>query len=151
MIDEQGESLGVLSKDDALARAKEKGLDLVEIAPQAKPPVARIISFDKFRYQQGKEAKKKKQQQKAKEMKHVRITPRAAKNDLEMKAQQARKFLEKGHRLEINLFMRGREKANKKFGLQKLHEFLEMLEAPHEITMEPRYSGRGYTAQIVKK
>ena len=151
MIDERGEDIGVLSKEDALALAKEKGLDLVEIAPQAKPPVARIISFDKFRYQQEKEAKKKQQKQKTKDMKHVRITPRAAKNDLEMKAQQARKFLENGHRLEINLFMRGREKANRQFGLQKLHNFLEMLETPHEITMQPRYSGRGYTAQIVKK
>lgn len=151
VIDEQGKNLGILKVKEAYALAEEKGLDLVLIAPQATPPVARIISFDKFRYQEEKEARKKQKKQKGKEMKHVRITPRAAKNDLVMKVKQAEKFLEAGHRLEVNLFLRGREKANKRFGLEKLNAFLEMLEVPFDVTLSPRYSGRGYTTQIVKK
>lgn len=113
VIDEQGKNLGVLKREDALGLAKEKGLDLIEIAATASPPVARIMSFDKFRYLKEKEDKKQKQAQKTKELKQVRITPRAAGNDLQVKARMADKFLQDGHRVQINLFLRGREKFNK--------------------------------------
>mgnify|MGYP001559016617 CR=1 FL=1 len=131
--------------------AKEKGLDLIEIVPTAKPPVAKIISFDKFRYQQGKEEKKQKQIQKAKELKGVRISPRAAKHDLEVKVNRVEKFLAEGHKVEINLFLRGREKGNKAWGLQKLNEFMRMIKIPHIVTMAPRPGGRGFVAQIANK
>lgn len=141
----------MLRREDALALAKEKGLDLIEIAPTANPPVARIISYDKFRYQKEKEEKKQRHAQKAKEIKQVRITPRAADNDLQIKARHAEAFLEAGHNVEINLFMRGREKGNKEWGLQKLREFLGMIRTPHKITFEPRFAGKGFIAQIAKK
>ena len=151
VIDEQGKNLGVLKREDAFGLAKEKGLDLIEIAATASPPVARIMSFDKFRYLKEKEDKKQKQAQKTKELKHVRITPRAAGNDLQVKARMADKFLQDGHRVEINLFLRGREKGNKEWGFMKLREFLEMIKTPYEIVMEPKAGGRGLIAQITKK
>ena len=120
MVTDAGENLGVMSLSQALKAAQERGLDLIEIAPMAKPPVAKIIGFDKFRYQQEKEEKKKRTTQKAKELKQVRITPRAAKNDLEVKVKKVEEFLAEGHKVEIGLFLRGREKGNKDWGLQKL-------------------------------
>lgn len=151
VVDEKGENLGVLPLEKALAIAFEKNLDLIEVAPEVSPPVTRILSFDKYRYQQKKEERKKKRQQKSKEMKRVRITPRAAKNDLEIKAKRASGFLESGHRVEVNIFLRGREKANKDFAKKKLIEFLEMIEVPHETAAEPRYAGRGFVVQVAKK
>lgn len=149
MIDENDNNLGVMTTEKALGLAKEKGLDLIEIVPTARPPVARILSFDKFRYRQKKEERKK--QQKTKEMKGVRISPRAAKNDLEMKAKKAKEFLDQGHRVQVNLFLKGREKVNKEWGLQKLNDFLEMIDVPINVVMEPKYVGRGFVVQIVKK
>jgi len=151
VVDEKGENLGVLPLEKALAIAFEKNLDLIEVAPEVSPPVTRILSFDKYRYQQKKEERKKKRQQKSKEMKRVRITPRAAKNDLEIKARRVSGFLEIGHRVEVNIFLRGREKANKDFAKKKLVEFLEMIEVPHETAAEPRYIGRGFVVQVAKK
>ncbi len=151
MIDEHGENLGVITKEEALTIAGGKGLDLIEIAPMTSPPVARIMSFDKFRYERDKEEKRQRQAQKPKELKEVRITPRAARNDLQIKARRADEFLEEGHKVTINLFLRGREKANKEWALQKMEEFFRMVSIPHQITMAPRPGGRGYVAQIVKK
>ena len=152
MIDDQDQNLGVMKTADAIRLAQEKGLDLIEIAATAKPPVARIISFDKFRYQREKEEKKQRHAQKVKEMKHVRITPRAALNDLQIKAKKADEFLSEGYRVQINLFLRGREKGNKEWGLKKLDEFIQMIKTPHEITMEAKPGMRGgFATQIAKK
>lgn len=151
VVDAFGKNLGVMKMEEALKIAVENNLDLIEIAPNAKPPVAKIINFDKFRYKQEKEEKKQRHGQQIKELKHVRITPRAAKNDLSIKARQADKFLEEGHRVEINLFLRGREKANKEWSYQKMKEFLEMIKTPHEVTVSPKSGGRGLITQINKK
>jgi len=151
VINETGDNLGVMKKEDALALAKEKSLDLIEIAPMAQPPVARIMSFDKFRYQQGKEERKQRHAQKQKELKQVQITPRSALNDLQIKAKKAEDFLNEGHKVTISLFLRGREKANKDWALKKMREFINMITVSHEITMEPKQGGRGFLAQIAKK
>lgn len=151
VIDDSGENLGVITLEQALNLAKEKNLDLIEIAPTAKPPVARIISFDKFRYQKEKEFKKQKQGQKTIELKHIRISARSGRNDLEIKIRQLEEFLEENHKVEIQLFLKGREKGNKEWALFKLQEFLRMITKSYEITMEPRFVGRGYVVQIIKK
>lgn len=124
---------------------------MIEIAPGAKPPVARIISYDKFRYQKEKELKKQRQGQKTIELKHIRISARAGRNDLEIKIRQLEEFLEENHKVEIQLFLKGREKSNKEWALFKLQEFLKMINKNYEITMEPRFIGRGYVVQIIKK
>ncbi len=151
VIDEKGENLGVMKREDAFTRAKSVGLDIIEIAPDAKPPVAKIISFDKWRYQQEKEEKKASRAQKQKELKQVRISPRIAQNDLIIKARQAEKFLAEGHKVEIDLHLRGREKANKEWALKKIREFAQMINVPYQTTMEPKQGGRGYVMQITRK
>lgn len=151
MIDADGTNLGILPFAEALTRANAQGLDLIEVVPTANPPVARIFSYDKFRYQKEKEEKKQRSAEKVLGLKHVRITPRAAKNDLEVKAKKAAEFLEEGHKVELMVFLRGREKGNKEWGLKKLIDFLPMIGVPHTVTMEPKFAGRGYVMQIEKK
>lgn len=151
VIDEAGENLGTMDTKKALSLAHEKGLDLIEIAPHIQPPVARIMSFDKFRYQEEKKFKKKRAQQKGQEMKQVQISVREAKNDLERKAATVNKFMGEGRHVEILLTLRGREKANKNWARQKLDEFLKLINPDHRVVMEPRYMGRGFAVHVVKK
>lgn len=151
IIDETGANLGVLPLQEALKMAKDKGIDLIEISPNAKPPVMKLMSFDKYRYQEEKKLKKQKAQQKTTELKQVRISGRAAKHDLEIKAQKVNEFLEEGNPVEIHLLLRGREKANKDWAKQKLVEFLQIINPEHKIIMEIRYGGRGFIVQVTKK
>lgn len=151
VIDEQGENLGIMPLDAALKLAKEKGIDLVEIAPTARPPVARIISFDKFRYQKEKEEKKQKTAQKVGQLKKIRISAREAKNDLENKIKKIKEFFEEGDKIEILLTLRGREKYNQPWARLKMDEFLRMIEGEYKFTMEPKFAGKGLVTQIIKK
>lgn len=150
VISQAGENLGVLSKEEALHKAAEAGLDLIEIAPTAKPPVARIMSYDKFRYQKEKEGRKQRKATKAEELKQVRVSARAATHDLEVKAKKVNGFLEKGSRVEIMMLLRGREKANKDWARAKLEEFLGLLLPDHKVASPPRYTGRGFVVQVSK-
>ncbi len=140
-----------MSREEALKLAEEKGLDLVEITATAKPPIAKIISFDKFRYQKEKELKKQKASQKVSGLKQVRISARAAKNDLEIRAKKIQEFLEAGHKVEIMLILKGREKYNRDWARHKLDEFIKMITSDIKITMEPRFGGKGLVMQIIKK
>ncbi|MEK9154642.1 MAG: translation initiation factor IF-3 [Patescibacteria group bacterium] len=151
VINEDGTNLGVMSREEALKLAEEKGLDLVEITATAKPPIAKIISFDKFRYQKEKELKKQKASQKVSGLKQVRISARAAKNDLEIRAKKIQEFLEAGHKVEIMLILKGREKYNRDWARHKLDEFIKMITSDIKITMEPRFGGKGLVMQIIKK
>ena len=151
VIDETGGNIGVLTIEQALAMAREKKLDLVEISPNAQPPVVKIISFDKYRYQEEKKAKKLRAQQKIQEFKQVQISARAAQHDMEVKAKKVNEFLGEGHKVEIMLRLRGREKANKDWAKQKLVEFLKIILPEHKVLMDIRYTGRGFATQVVKK
>lgn len=131
--------------------AESAELDLIEISASAKPPVAKIISFDKFRYQKEKEAKKQKATQKISELKRIQLSARAAKNDLEIKVKKLEEFLDKGHKVEIFLRLRGREKYNRNWARYKLEEFLKMISVEYKITLEPRFGGQGLVMQISKK
>ncbi len=135
----------------ALKLAIEKGLDLIEIAPMAKPPVAKITSFDKFRYQKEKELKKQKSAQKTSELKQIQITAKSAKNDLEIRIKKIEEFANEGHKIEIVLKLFGREKANKDWARFKLDEFLKMIPFEYKVLSEPKFAGRGMTVQISKK
>jgi len=151
VIDEKEGNLGVMTREAALKLAGSKGLDLIEIAPTGKPPVAKIISFDKFRYQKDKEAQKQKASQKTSELKHVRISPREAKNDLENKAKKIDEFLGEGHKVEIMLWLRGREKYNKDWAFLKLDEFGKVIKTEYKTVSPPKFGGKGLLVQIVKK
>ena len=148
VINEQGENLGIMPREAALKLAQEKGQDLVEVAPAATPPVAKIISFDKFRYQKEKEAKKKEKASKMPELKQIQISLAAARNDLAIKARNIEKFLLKGHPVEILLKLKGREKFNKTFALQKLEEFLTFIAVDYRVIKEPTFSGQGFRMQL---
>ena len=151
VIGEAGENIGVLPLAEALKLAKEKGLDLIEIAATAKPPVAKIMSYDKYRYQEEKKIKKQRAGIKIQELKGVRISARAAEHDLRVKANKVNEFLNEGHIVEIQLVMRGREKANRDWAKQKLLDFVKMIIPEHKILLEPKYSFKGFNMQIVKK
>jgi len=151
VIDEEGKGLGKMKTTDALKLTLEKKLDLIEIAPNAKPPVARIMSYDKFRYQQEKKLKKQKAQQKSSELKQVQISPKEALHDLEMKAGRVNKFMEEGDQVEIVMVLRGREKGNKDFAREKLANFVKMINPEHKVISSAKDGGRGIYMQVGKK
>lgn len=150
IIDNEGKSLGVMTKEAALKLAQDQRLDLIEIAPTAKPPVARIMSFDKYRYLQEKKLKKQRAQQKTQEMKQVQISVREANHDLQIKAERVNKFLSEGHAVEILLTLRGREKAHRDFAREKLADFMKRINPEHKVAMPPRSGMRGIITQVVK-
>lgn len=150
-IDETGANLGVIETSEALRLAKEKGLDLVEISPMAIPPVVKIISFDKYRYQEEKKWKKQRATQKIQEMKQVQISVREATHDLGVKAVRVNKFLGEGNKVEVLLNLRGREKAHQDLAKQKLRDFIKTVDPEHKILSDIKWTGRGFNIQIVKK
>ena len=136
-----------MNREAALALAEEKKLDLIEIAPAAQPPVARIMSFDKFRYLQGKKVRKEWSGFKAHAPKQIQISARAAHHDMEIKANQARKFLAQRHPVNVVLVLRGREKGHRDWAQQRLNEFLKMI-GPYKMVSPPKFFMRGINIQI---
>jgi translation initiation factor IF-3 len=125
LIDENGAQVGVISKDEALARAKSLELDLVEVAPDASPPVCRIMNYGKFKY---KQKKKLHQKQHVVQLKELRIRPKTSEHDIQTKIRQARKFLEKKDRVLINMLFKGRERAHSELGDDILKQIATALE-----------------------
>ncbi|HUX35781.1 MAG TPA: translation initiation factor IF-3 [Candidatus Paceibacterota bacterium] len=155
VIGADGENIGVLPREKALELVKHgEGIDLIEISPNAKPPVARLMSFDKYRYMQGKAEKKARLAQKTAELKQIQISVRAAKNDLLIKAKQMDKFLGEGHNIDVMMRLRGAEKYNKPRAFAKLDEFMKMITVEHKRLGEPKFGGRGMilpVAPVIKK
>jgi translation initiation factor IF-3 len=150
LLDENGTNLGVVSREEAIAKAKEKGLDLVLVGENATPVIVKIVNYDKFRYEKEKEQKKQRVAQKANEMKQIQISMKEAKNDLQTKLKRLYTFFEDGHKVEIQLTMRGREKEKKDWARMKLEEFLKMIEVEYKITRPIQPGGRGLIVQISK-
>ena len=140
-----------MSTEEAIKKAKEAGFDLVLLTDKVSPPVTKIISYDKYRYQLVKEEKKKKQGQKVSELRKVRITPRIAEGDLERKRKQAEKFLAAGDKVETQIYLRGREKANRDFAKEKLQQFMDKIEVDFKVINPIKYAGRGFTMLIAPK
>ena len=142
----------MLPRADALALARPtEGIDLIEISPNAKPPVARLMSYDKFRYDEAKREKKERLAQKSGGLKQVQISARAAQNDLMIKMKQLEKFLGEGYQIEINMRLRGREKGMKDWARQKLEDFMKMIPVEYKRLNEPRFAKYGMSVQIAKK
>jgi translation initiation factor IF-3 len=153
VIGPNGENFGILKREQALALVDpEKGLDLIEIAPNAKPPVAKLMNYDKWRYEEEKKQKRELFLQKTKStsIKHIQISPRAGQNDLETKLKQLENFLNKGYIIEIQMKLRGREKSNKEWVEQKMNDFLNMITTKYKVISQPKYGGRGMSMQIEK-
>lgn len=148
MIDEAGGNIGVLSLQDAKSEAASRGLDLILIVPTATPPIARIMSFDKFRYIKEKELKKQRAMNKAPEQKQIQISAREAENDLKTKIGKMAKFIENGHRIEVAMRLRGREKGMKDYCKGKLEEFMKMIPFPYKTVQTIGFDGKSFTTKI---
>lgn len=127
LIDENGTAVGRVATAKALDMAREAGLDLVEVNPLAQPPVVKIIDYGQFKYEREKLAHKQKQQQKKVETKSIRLTVRISSNDFNFKLEQARGFLEKGHKVKVELVLRGRERQHPDKAVENINKFTEEL------------------------
>jgi translation initiation factor IF-3 len=142
LIDEEGTRVGVVPLRDALALAEERGLDLVEVAPNAVPPVCRILDYGKFRYEQTKKEREARKHQKQAELKEVRLKPKTDDHDLEIKAKQARKFLLAGDKVKFTVRFRGREMAHPDIGREMLEHIAEELRDVATVEQRPLMEGR---------
>ncbi len=142
LIDEMGNQVGVISARDAMALAEERGLDLVEVAPNATPPVCRILDYGKYRYEQGKKEREARKNQKQVELKEVRLKPRTDKHDLEVKTSQARRFLIDGDKVKFTVRFRGREIFHSDIGREMLDQIAENLGDIALIEQRPLMEGR---------
>ncbi len=142
LIGEDGEQLGIMSAKDALKMAKEAELDLVKIAPTAKPPVCKIVDYGKYRYEQARKEKEAKKKQKVTEVKEIRLSPNIDENDLNTKANQAKKFLTKGDKVKVALRFRGREMAHMATSKQILDSFFERVSDVAVIEKPAKMEGR---------
>ncbi len=141
MVDEQGEMLGVMPTSEALAKAKEAEVDLVEISPKAKPPVCKTIDFGKFLYNEQKKEKAQKQNTKSHEIKGIRLSFRIGPGDMDRQRNKAAEFLQDQHPVRVQMVMRGREKAHKHLAVQKMKGFLESLKEFGIVEQSPKFSG----------
>jgi translation initiation factor IF-3 len=151
LIGEEGEQLGVMSARDAMNLAKEANLDLVKIAPTAKPPVCKIIDYGKYKYELARKDKEAKKKQKTTDVKEIRLSPNIDANDLNTKANQARKFIEKGDKVKVALRFRGREMAHMGMGRQILEQFYQKLEDISVIEKAPKLEGRSMIMFLTEK
>lgn len=151
LIDEEGINQGVMSFQEALKRAVVLGLDLIEVSPKAVPPVCRIMDFGKFKYEQEKQERQQKTRAKKGDVKGIRLSLRIKGQDLEMRKQQALNFFEEGHKVKIELQLKGREKAHADHAREMIHNFIKSL-GP-EVTVEQPLTklGGNITVTLARK
>ena len=142
LIGADGEQKGVVSIQVAMRAAEEAGLDLVKIAPQATPPVCKVLDYGKYRFEQQKKEKEAKKNQKVVELKEIRLSLNIDTNDFNTKVNQAAKFLQQGHKLKVSIRFRGREMAHTSLGLDVHKRFAEALEGKAVIDKQPKLEGR---------
>ncbi|MCI9035514.1 MAG: translation initiation factor IF-3 [Lachnospiraceae bacterium] len=151
VIGEDGEQLGVMSSKEAMRLAEEAGVDLVKIAPTAKPPVCKIVDYGKFKYEQTRKEKEARKKQKVIDVKEIRLSPNIDTNDLNTKINAARKFLSKGDKVKVTLRFRGREMAHMQNSKHILVGFGESLSDIAVVEKEPRVEGRSMTMFLAEK
>ncbi len=151
LIGENGEQLGIFSSRDALKMAEEAELDLVKIAPTAKPPVCKIIDYNKFKYEQSRKDKEAKKKQKTVELKEIRLSPNIDSNDLNTKVNNARKFIGKGNKVKITLRFRGREMAHMQQSRHVLDDFAAQLEDIAVVEKPSKLEGRSISMVLTEK
>lgn len=149
LIGADGEPLGEMPTADALAKAREDDLDLIEVSPQATPPVCKILEYGKFQYQQTKKEQASKSNQKKVDIKGIRLGLRTDSHDLLFKKEQAEKFLKKGHKVKIEILLRGREKAMPDRAKDAINAFLGTLSVPSKVEEEMKRFQRGFSILIV--
>ena len=151
VIGADNEQLGVMAIEEAMKLAEEAGVDLVKIAPNATPPVCRIIDYGKFRYEQSRKEKEARKKQKVIEIKEIRMSPNIDTNDLNTKIAAAKKFLSKGDRVKVTLRFRGREMAHMNNSRYILDDFAEALSDIAQVEKPPKVEGRTLTMFLTEK
>ena len=151
LIGQDGEQLGIMSAKDAYKMALEAELDLVKIAPTAKPPVCKIIDYGKYRYELARKEKEAKKKQKTVEVKEVRLSPNIDTNDLNTKVNNAKKFIEKGNKVKVTLRFRGREMAHMQTSKHILDDFAEMLKDVASVEKPAKLEGRSISMVLTEK
>ena len=144
-----GESLGIISTDEAMDKANEMGMDLVLIAPTAKPPVAKIMDYGKYKYQEEKKLKEQRKNQVKIVVKEIKLSVKIAENDIAYKVKHAREFLEKGYHVKFRVFLRGREMAHPEAGKEVLLRVWPMVEDIAVMDKEPKFEGRYYNMYVI--
>lgn len=151
LIGENGEQLGVMPTNEAQKLAEDAGLDLVKIAPTAKPPVCKIVDYGKFKYEQTRKEKEARKKQKVIDVKEIRLSPNIDTNDLNTKISAARKFLSKGDKVKITLRFRGREMAHMRNSKHILDDFAVSLSDLAIVEKMPKVEGRSMTMYLTEK
>lgn len=151
LIGEDGEQLGIMSAREAMKIAQEAELDLVKIAPAAKPPVCKIIDYGKYKYEQARKEKEAKKKQKTVEVKEVRLSPNIDTNDLNTKINNAKKFISKGNKVKVTLRFRGREMAHVQQSKHILDDFAETLADVAAVEKPAKMEGRAMSMVLAEK
>ena len=151
LIGPDGEQLGIMSAREAMAKAQEAELDLVKIAPSAKPPVCKLVDYGKYKYELVRKEKEAKKKQRTIEVKEVRLSPNIDVNDLNTKCNSARKFIEKGDKVKVSLRFRGREMAHIDSSKHILEDFAEKLSDIAVVDKAPKLEGRSMTMFLTEK
>lgn len=148
VISEEGEQVGIMKTSEALALAQENGLDLVEVSPVANPPVAKLIDFAKYKYQQKKMEQQQKKKAKKTEVKTIWLSVRISEHDMQIKANKVMEFLTDGDLVRVELRMRGREQAYGELGRQQLANFLKLLTVPNRIEVPMKRMGGTWSVTV---
>jgi translation initiation factor IF-3 len=151
VVDEKAAQIGVMTKDEALSLATEQGLDLILVSAQAKPPVAKIINFAKFKYQQQQKDASSKKSTKNVEIKEIRLTPFIGESDFEYRMKKAREYLETGNKVRIQVKFVGRQITHKEFGDKIMKEAIDELSNLSTVERSPQFQGKLLIAQLQSK
>lgn len=151
LIDENGGQVGIVNIAEALLKAEEVGLDLVEISPNLEIPITKIMDFGKYKYEQGKKLQKSRQSQKNQEVKGIRLSVKIGKHDLDTKSARAKEFIEKGNKVALQLRFKGREMAHRELGEKVLRNFVETLGEDVVVESEPKMLGRGMNMTVAPR
>ena len=151
LIDEEGNQLGVVPVREALAMARERNLDLVKSAPQAKPPVCKILNYGKYRFEQIKREKEAKKKQKVIDIKEVRLSPNIEEHDLQTKLKNAVKFLKNGDKVKVSVRFRGRELSRTEIGREVLDDFTKGIAEVGDVEKPPKMEGRSMVMFLMPK
>jgi translation initiation factor IF-3 len=151
VVGDEGELLGILTVPEALAAAEGRGLDLVEVSPNADPPVCRIMDYGKYKYQASKRAAEAKKKSAKVELKEVKMRPKTEEHDFLVKLRNARRFLEDGNRVKVTVMFRGREVTHPEFGRKLMERMANDIQDIGQVEMMPRMAGRFMTMVIAPK
>jgi translation initiation factor IF-3 len=151
LIDENGQNVGIVSRFDAQERANQVGLDLVEVSPDANPPVCKILDYGKFKYQEQKKAAEARKNQKIVEIKEIKMRPAIDEHDYDVKMRAIRRFFEEGDKVKVTLRFRGREMAHQNLGYELLQRVKSDLGEASKVESEPRLEGRQMVMVLAPK